>query len=474
MRRHFRETHDMLSVEAPNESHDTEETDDINFESSPDSVGANDDKLHVFAVDQGDIGDLDFDSSSVLQEEGSEGYHTVEETKHDPSINEPMSENTDCPFSSDDNITLTGESDIKDRKLLFKGQTFSSYGELERTIRRFEYESRFRICIRGSKICDRPDIDKNRFPKKSIQYVCQLGQRVRVRLKSETRQRRAKNSTREKTGCPVNMYVRLNDSDLSKAHYVIMNFNYKDHNHPPRNQLDFERPKRDETKSADKIQLCENSTVDEAKPDLNNHEPMSEDTDIHHSADDESGADKTQQKIFEGDLEDEKVLCEGQVFSSYEELQNVVGRYESKYRFKLCVRGSDVYDGPDLDAARFPKRRIQYVCQLGQRERVRLKAETRQRRAKNSTTEKTGCPVRMNVHLRDSNLSKASYVITKFNHEDHNHPPRPQPEVGADSESPKRVKMKSADKVELCENCGYSAARDQLYKDRSSRKTDSQ
>lgn len=182
---------------------------------------------------------------------------------------------------------------------------------------------------------------------------------------------------------------------------------------------------------------------------------MSADSDIHHSAScDESGAVKTHQKAMESDVKDEELLYKGQLFSNFEELQKAVVMYENKYRFKLCVRGSDPYNGSDLDISRFPKRRIQYVCQLGQRARVRLKAETRQRKPKNSVTEKTGCPVKMNASLKDFDVSKPHYLIMNFNHEDHNHPPRPQPD--SNIERPKSVKTNYEDKTKLCENCGYS------------------
>ena len=181
---------------------------------------------------------------------------------------------------------------------------------------------------------------------------------------------------------------------------------------------------------------------------------MIEDKDIHHSFNDNSVADTTH------DIKDEKLLYNGQVFSSYEDLKSAVERYEGESGFKLCVRGSDLYKGSDHDTTRFPKRRIHYVCQLGQRVRVRLKAETRQRMPKNTVRGKTGCTVKMLVCLVDSDPPEPRYVISKFNREDHNHPPHHKPVIESNLEKPK-----VEDKVKLCEECGYSTGNARYMRD---------
>ena len=572
MRRHFRETHDMVMVETPNECRDTEEIDDREVERSVESDGANNDKLQslpdcntdhnhppgkrnlkYFYIDgarrtkrirkatnescqslkkmgytqnikvikiksdmaekeeinpipdddiiledqkellqssvnedvkleelknnfpcglnvnsdgekEGILNQENMKMEGVLAKEEIREYlfessaETADEASEDVKLH-PMEYEESMEPS--DSVTQTNVTDKEYEKVLHEGKVFHTYEELQNAIKRYEEMSNFVLCARSTTRCNDADLDRNKFPKRNSVYVCQLGQRERHRLKAGFRQRRLSDNVVEKTGCPVRLRVNLQDTGYGKG-YVVTNFNQRDHNHLPTTG----RRKRIFTKKCDKNikDSCDSKgafTKEEAagkdNADPNDEEQMSADNDIHHSASfDESEAVKTHKKGMESDVKDEKLLFKGQFFSNFEELQKAVVMYENKYRFKLCVRDSDPYDGSDLDISQFPKRRIQYVCQLGQRARVRLKAEIRQRKSKKSVTEKTGCPVKMYAILKDLDVSKPRYLIINFNHEDHNHPPRPQPEVDSNLERPKSVKTNCEDKTKLCENCGYS------------------
>ena len=120
----------------------------------------------------------------------------------------------------------------------------------------------------------------------------------------------------------------------------------------------------------------------------------------------------------------EKILFEGRIFHSYDEFLNAIKMYEEASNFILCNRSTVRCKDSNLDQNKFPKKRSRFVCQAGQRERHMFKAGFRQRRKSDKLIEKTGCPVGLSINLQDTDQHGIGYVVTKFNHSDHNHLPR--------------------------------------------------
>ena len=118
----------------------------------------------------------------------------------------------------------------------------------------------------------------------------------------------------------------------------------------------------------------------------------------------------------------EKILSEGKVFHSYDEFLCAIKKYGEASHFRLSARDSSRCKDSDLDRNQFPKKWSRFVCQAGQRER--FKAGFRQRRKSDKLIEKTGCPVGLSINLQDTDQHGIGYVVTKFNHSDHNHLPR--------------------------------------------------
>ena len=120
----------------------------------------------------------------------------------------------------------------------------------------------------------------------------------------------------------------------------------------------------------------------------------------------------------------EKILSEGKVFRSYDEFLCAIKMYGEASHFRLSARDSSRCKDSDLDRNKFPKKWSRFVCQAGQRERQMLKAGYRQRRRSDKCIERTGCPVRLTINLQDTDHQGKGYVVTNFNHSDHNHLPR--------------------------------------------------
>ena len=321
MRGHFREEHHMrVQVDDESEKDGNENEDDIYDE-----------------VQEGGEVDLQYENEdSQCDTEGTHDDTGYDEYDHGDTENDLNAiENEQIGESSGlDSKHADSDAEHKLKTTLHEDQVFPHYQAFQKVLFKLQEGSKIKFVVRSSEPYCGTKLDRLKYPKVKVRFICGYGYQSHS-MKSE---------------CPVSFQVRLiNSEEPSQACYVIKNLTSLQHIHPSQSKPTIISILK--TPEKQRVKQEESSDSDNT---------LTEDRDI--------GAELSPSQTLEESNLPTETLYKGQVFPNYQVFQQALQEHEQKSKMLFSIRSSEKVDVP-LDNVKFPKCRINIVCQQAMKSR---------------------------------------------------------------------------------------------------------
>ena len=318
MRGHFREEHHMRVQ--------------VDDESEKDGNG-NEDDIYDEVQEGGEV-DLQYENEdSQCDTEGTHDDTGYDEYDHSDTENDLNAvENEQIGESSGlDSKLVDSDAEHKLKTTLHEDQVFPHYQAFQKVLFKLQEGSKIKFVVRSSEKYCGTQLDRLKYPKVKVRFICGYGYQSNT-MKSE---------------CPVSFQVRLkNSEDPNQACYVVKNLTTLEHDHASQSKPTI----------ISILKTPEKQKIKQEEPDCSD-DTLMEDRDL--------GADLG--PLDESNLPRE-TLYKGQVFPNYQVFQQALQEHERKSNMLFSIRSSERVDVP-LDNVKFPKCRINIVCQQAMKSR---------------------------------------------------------------------------------------------------------